>query len=369
MTRVCLVGMGTPALESGRDHGGPGLRCAHFARALEEQGHEVLILAVGSKHADDRRQGFSAVRVPGHARISTLEVAERDFGDRALTLAVEGHRPEALVGATAYASSLALRLGLDLPCWADVFGDLMAEAQAKASLQGDDSCLVHFWSVLVPVLANADRFSAVSQAQSHALLGQLGLAGRLSSCTADEELVAVIPCAAEEQEGRDEAQAGDEHPARRLAALPPSAFVVLWSGSFNTWCDVETMFEGVQEAMGRVPGLYFVSCGGPVPGHDDRSWPNFRRMVEASVWSDRFITLGLVDSRDLPWLYRRAAVGINIEKELCERTLGSENRVVHWMAHGLAAVTTARSELGRFLVRRGMGFACEPRDATSLADL
>jgi hypothetical protein len=60
-------------------------------------------------------------------------------------------------------------------------------------------------------------------------------------------------------------------------------------------------------------------------------------------------------------------VGLNIERALYERTLGGENRVVEWMCHGIPAVTTAASELGADLVRRGLAFGTAQGDPSALA--
>lgn len=390
-----MVSMGVPAYVAARRHGGPGLRAAHFAGALSSAGAQVLALCVCTP-ADGVELGEAPAGGP--RGVETLFVDERALAAISLGSAprggasngrlprtseklrrrIEAFAPQAVVGVTVYAAALALRLGLDAPLWADVFGDLLCEAQAKAALSGSDWSMVHFWTLLRPVLERADRFSAVSLAQSHALIGQLGLAGRLSGRTAGEELVAVVPCAAE---------AGIDAPSRAQArahfGLPDDAFVLLWSGGFNTWCDVDTAADGVAAAVAENPALHLVVSGGTIPGHDEESFGRFRRRIDAAVAAccagrgqgagdaacarSRVHLLGWRASHELPVLYAAADAGLNIEKPLYERRLGGENRVAQWQANGLPCVTTALSESGAELVRRGLGWQVPIADPAALA--
>jgi glycosyltransferase involved in cell wall biosynthesis len=360
MSRICLVGIGLPSLVAGSSHCGPGLRSGHFAGALAEAGHDVLLLYLDHAAVAGASLADAQTIAPG---VLALAAPEPDFVPGSLATVAQDFGASALVGCTAYGSSLALRLELGLPTWADLMGDLMAEAQAKAALLGDDSCLVHFWSLLGPVLAGADRFSAVSQAQADALVGQLGLAGRLSSATAGERLVEVVRCAAELP-----AERGGQADSGILSELPDDAFVAAWAGSFNTWCDVDLLFDGVDSAMAENPSLHLLVTGGEVEGHDGVTWRRFLDLVEGSRQRDRYHLLGRVEDSVLAEVYRRSDVGLVVEKDLYERQLGAENRVVQWMAHGVPVLTTYRSPAGRDLVQRGLSFAITGRSAEGLAE-
>ncbi len=378
MSRVLLVSMGVPAYVASHRHGGPGLRAAHFAHALSRAGVRVLAVCVCTA-ADEVRLGPAPAGAPDG--VETLFVDERAMAaiaaktspqhrsDNPLLRRIEAFAPDAVVGVTVYAAALALRLGLDVPLWADVFGDLLCEAQAKAANNDSDWSLVHFWTLLRPVLEGADRFSAVSVAQSHALIGQLGIAGRLSAGTAGEELVAVVPCAAEAvTDGPSRAE------ARLRLGLPDEAFVLLWSGGFNTWCDVDTAAVGIGAALQDDPDLHLLISGGSIPGHDEESFGRFMRGLQAADSNSRSVSvrarvhlLGWVASRELPFLYAASDLGLNIEKPLYERRLGAENRVAEWQANGVACVTTALSEAGAELVRRGLAWQVPIADAAALA--
>ena len=362
MSRICLVGIGDPSFRPSLVHAGPGLRLTHVATALVRDRHELFVVVVhngsSNSHAPVTPRAGSA-SIEGHS-IRTLDVAESALADAACLSRVRSFRPDAIVGVTTLGASLACRLGLDVPLWADVFGDFMAEAQAKALVQQSDAGIARFWATFQPVLHIADRFSAVSQAQADALIGQLGLAGRLTHKNAGAPLVSVIPCAAEEPRARSGVVAS-------VDGIDEDAFVVLWSGSFNTWCDVDTLFTGVERAMERLPTLVFLSTGGEVKGHDEVTYAHFRALVDASPQRERFRLLGWVDPQIAAQCTRRADLGIIVERDLYERRFGSENRVVHWMAQGLPCVTTALSELGRALRARDLAFAVPTRDPEALA--
>ncbi len=369
MSRLCLVGVGLPAFVAGREHAGPGLRSAHFAVAAARAGHEVLLVCVlPETRALEPAFVHAPVASVGGLRaaaIRTVFAHEKGFPHSPLREQIEAFDPQALVGVTAYGASVALRIGLQVPMWADVFGDLMAEAQAKSLAAGSDACLVHFWSLLAPVLNRADRFSAVSTAQAHALVGQLGLCGRLSAATAGENFVRVIPCSAEPP-------SPELHGVGRFRlrgeVVPQDARIVLWSGGFNTWCDVDTFARGIELAMDADVSLHLVVTGGSIGGHDERTYERFRSLVERSRNVARVHLLGWIESDGLVGCYADADLGIIVERDLYERRHGSENRAVHWMAHGLPFATTALSEFGGYACAAGCAFAIEAGSPASLSE-
>lgn len=368
MSRILVVGAGLPSLVPADRHAGPGLRSAHFASALAAAGHDVMLLAVlAEDEAVPSLPDEGASTSPSgtdRGPDPRLEfVRERDLVLPAVRARLARFAPDAVVGATAYASALAARLRLEVPLWADVFGDLMSEAQAKAARHASDWSLVHFWTLMRTVLERGDRFSAVSHAQSHALVGQLGLAGRLSSRTSGEELVSVVPCAAGLPATRS-----DRETARRAFGFAPDDFVLLVSGGVNTWCDVETLCAGVAMAMREEPRLRLVVTGGAIPGHDEASHVELRRRL-AALPAARVLDLGWIDSRRLAGVYAAADLGLVVERPIYERRLGAENRVVEWLAHGLVCATTAASESGAELAREGLSLRCAPGDGRALADL
>jgi glycosyltransferase involved in cell wall biosynthesis len=366
VSRIVVTGIGTPTFVAADRHFGPGRRTTHFAFALADAGHDVTVLWI----ADDGSAETAATRfsTPRGASLEARAVSVHAFADGRVRRFLDELAPSAVVGAAVHASAqLARAAAPGTPLWADVFGDPMAEAQAKAAADGDDSSLATFWDALAVVLARGDRFSAVSVAQSHALVGQLGLAGRLSGSVIGDDLVAVIPCAAEP--ASDSSYACTHEPALpglRGERVPHDSFVALFTGSFNTWCDVGTMVSGVERAMDLDEKLRFVATGGAIPGHHSATARDVERRIATSRHRARFHLLGWIPSIRLRGLYLESDVGLNIERAIYERHFGAENRVTEWMAYGVPAITTGQSELGRFLVERGLAFGVRPGDAEDL---
>lgn len=362
MSRLVVVGIdGVNGLEGPADLG-PARRTRQFASALSGAGHEVLVLRLADGVTADRPLAGWGGGLGG-GRLEALAMSVQRFSRGEGQEQIRKFAPDAVVAATVHASSLAAdAVAGHVPLWVDVFGDAMAEAQAKAARDGHDLALARYWGALVSALDRGDHFSAVSQAQAHSLVGQLGLAGRLTATLAGSEMVSIIPCGAE----RVEADTGSSPIDGRV---PKDAFVVLFSGSFNTWCDVVTMSAGIEAAMETSPDIHVVVTGGAVPGHDERTYEEFCRQVSASHHRGRIHILGWIERSRLAGLYARADIGLNVERASYERALGAENRIVEWLWHGIPAVTTALSEPGRELVERGLAFAVRQGDSEGLGRL
>lgn len=362
MSRLLLFGLSPLPFENEQRMYGPGIRTWQFARPLLDDGHEVhlVTMRIAGAYAAGREAAPPAP-VAGLARTS---LGEREFRNRRLLRRIaEDVRPDAVIGATAYGSDAAVRTGTDRPIWADLFGDLMAEGQAKAAVYGTDGHLFHFWDLLRPVYDRADAFSAVTDRQAFALWGALSTRGRVNRFTEGESLVATIPCA-------DEAPP----PARRRPVLrgvdcPEGAFVVLWSGGYNTWADVDTLFDGVERAMAIEPRIHFASTGGQIDGHDERTYPRFCEKVARSRYAERFHLRGWIPTQEVPDYWLEADVGLHCERRILERLLGSENRVLGWMRSGLATVLSDVSELSGTVRREELGFVYPAGDAAALARL
>ena len=192
MTRLLVAGLAPLPFENARMSYGPGIRTWQFAWSLARAGHEVHLVAMrapGYDHgaAPDReaRGGVAIERVSDVALLDPTRMRR----------AVRRLQPGALIGASLYGSAALVPLAADLPFWADQFGHAMAEAQAKAALEGRNWPVAHTWRLAAPVLRAADRLSVVSERQRYAAIGELGAVGRLTAETCGHELVAVVPCA------------------------------------------------------------------------------------------------------------------------------------------------------------------------------
>ena len=360
--RLLIFGWSPLPFENERMNFAPGTRSWQFAKALAADGHAVVLVCApipGALFAEpqpvalEEEQNVTLVRLE-------LAVMQQDAERQAL---VEAFRPDALIGAAPGPSAWAAQAATESHAvWVDFFGDPMAEGQAREAIYPQDEAFGAYFQLVGPLLGRGDAFSAVSRRQRLTLIGQLGLAGRLEGKNAGQELVYVIPCAAETSE--TDADVTASSPATTLAA--DSAFVVFWSGGFNTWCDIPTLIAGVEAAMDACPQMVFVATGGAIAGHDDRTAEAFREAVAGSRHVQRFTHLGPVPRQEADTWLRRADLALITEKRLYERELGSSGRVTSWLAAGKPILCSSFSELAQDLALAGVILTYEAGDAADL---
>jgi polysaccharide biosynthesis protein PslH len=261
--------------------------------------------------------------------------------------------PDVIVSAGGYhPARIAVQLDSDRPRFIDLAGDLAAEAQLRAA-QAGDGVLAEYLSVLARALAVGDRFSVVGPTQRLVVLGQLGAAGRFTGSTVGQDPVAVVPLAAEGP--------SIEPP------LPAQGFRVLWSGSYNTWMDPDTLFDGLEAVMARRPEVVFVSTGGPVADHDEDTFGRFWSRARRSAFANRFEDRGRVSRREAVETLGGCHVGLSVSRDCFEAQFGSRQRLVEGLAYGRPAITTALGDLSAAIAVGEAGIVVPPGDPAALA--
>ncbi len=361
MSRLLVFGFCPLPFENTQKTYGPGIRAWQFIQPLLRDKIEIT---------------FIANRIPSvYPEFTPPEIATEKYGFTYFNLSNEVFhdknriqdlhdrvQPDAILAATVFACKPLEKLRFSAPVWIDLFGHVMAEAQAKAFRYQTNEYLDHFLYHQYLALHTGDKFSTVSRAQSFATVGELGLIKRLSAQTTGYEFCHTIPCAVEPTlythdkiifRGKD---------------VPENAFVVLWSGGFNTWTDTDTLFEALEIAMAVNPNIYFVSTGGQIDGHDEITYPQFAELARHSKYSDRFILKGWLPKEDVHNTYFEADIGINIDRYMYEGVFGSKNRVLDWMKAGLPALIGELCELSMELPCKGLGYSYPLGDSHTLAD-
>ncbi|MFH0794521.1 MAG: glycosyltransferase, partial [bacterium] len=244
-------------------------------------------------------------------------------------------------------------------------GWALAEGQINAAREKNDDRLLHFWRQERSIVLRADKFSTVSDPQEKALIGELALLGRLNRYTAAYTFAHAVPNAVNPYFLNPPAAPAGESLRGRI--VPAEAFVVLWSGGFNSWTDVAALHEGLCSAMSENPSLHFVSTGGEIFGYDDKTYADFQSRVAAGPHRDRFHLLGWVAMELLPLYYRQADLGLSMDGVNYETIFGARNRINNMMALGLAVATSRGTEISRVLEKEKLGLTFEPANAVALA--
>jgi len=356
--RVLVLGQGPLPGQENLRMDAPGLRSWHFGLALLQAGHDVTMVVLDESQSAPVTQSIQ----PGLIcyQIASSVLTKGDF----LTRLCHEFNPDAAVGVSIFPAYLAaLYLPPDLPLWADLFGSPLAEGQAKAFVHNDDNLLEPYARYEWVVARRADIFSTVSSYQKYAWVGALATHGRFNKYSYGHDFVSVIP-----------ASVSDEilpHTDKVLrgSLVTEADFVVLWSGGYNTWTDVDTLFQGLEEAMAARLELHFVSTGGSLPSHDEVTYAHFCQLVAHSPHQARYHLLGWLSLATLHNYYYEADVGIILDRWSYEGLLGSRTRLLDWLKYGLPAITTVTAELTEILVQEALCFSFPHGDSQALAAL
>jgi glycosyltransferase involved in cell wall biosynthesis len=359
--RVMVLGMGPLPIEDEDRLFGLGRRTWQFVQPLLDAGHEVVLItgrmadAYRGREVPDveerSRDGWTEYSAAWH--VFDREGWIREVHDR--------FAPDCMVGVNMPAASRAARLRVSTPLWADLNGYSMGEAQARSYVLRSEECLLAMWRELRRALAWADVFSAASRRQRHVLIGELGAVGRLSRFTMGYEFVHYVP------NGIPSGRTPRRKAVVKGRLAPADAFVVLWSGGYNTWADVDTLTAALRISMESEPRLRFVSLGGAISGHDERTFDRFRTAVRSAGIEDRCVFAGWVKTPEVPLYYVDSDVGINVDKDCFETELGARNRITDMLHIGLPVVTTRGSEVAEDVEREGLGLVVPGRDPEALA--
>lgn len=371
--RVLLCGVGPVPLGTSEPIHAPGFRVWGMARALLETEVQVDLLEVK----------FGETQSGGQAKVHRLLWKPPQNGEKGCPFL--GKDPEVESDSTtlpsasledtirhqiqreAYsaviattdimAHNCALAAG-DLPFWCDWFGHPMTERQSMARLYGSDEGLRDQWKYVLAPLLRADRFSGCSWSQAHAILGELGACGRLNRHNDGVELVQnCLPAALYATFEKKET-------VFRGRKTPEDAFVVLWTGGYNTWADPETFAEALLSAMSRNPRIYFVSTGGAIAGHDEKTFASFHEKMLQSPYAERCYFAGWVKMERVPDFYLEADVAVNCGLPIYEGELGTRTRILDWGCARLSVISSLESELPRQLHEQGLidGYPCGDKE-------
>lgn len=359
MSRVLIMGSSPLLFENADRTYAPGVRTWQLTKPVVDAGHDALLLGLRLPHAYP--ESAPPETMSDYQGMTYLSMEPEVFNRPGYVQGLaDDFDPEAVVYPHATASFHPSIYEPLVPVWIDINGHVMTEAQAKAAVYQDDSYLDYFFWKNLAMLQRGDRFSTVCEAQTNALLGELGMVGRLSSKTNGRPLVHTVPVGVDTQDYPHDTN------VIRGVDVDPSHFVVLWSGGYNTWTDVDTMFEGLIYAMERDPSIRFVSTGGQIDGHDEMTYPRLLGHIEGSSFKERFIMKGWLPREMVPSFFHEADLGINCEKDICEVRFGSKQRILDWSRAALPVVTTRLTELSQVIEQKGIGHTVQIGDAEEL---
>lgn len=368
MANILVLGVGPLPFEAGQRLHAPGIRTWQIATALAGRRHFITLCVIefGDFHAEDKPgKGQTAIRQDVGLNISMIRLKYHPTNTTSSIRTLHSAtRFAAVVSTTDIMNAVTADLNLEIPSWLDYNGDPFAEKQLQARLYQHDGSLLPQWQLYLKGLAAGDRFSVCSEPQRHALIGQLGFAGRLTGKTSGEDMVQVLPNCS---------RVMSERTPRRTVPLkgnqvPASAFLVLWSGGYNTWSDPDTLFHGLEAAMRANGSVHFATTGGAINGHDNRSFQAFQDLVDKSQYRDRFIFLGWVPTEEVGAYYEQADLAVYTDRYSVEGELGTRTRLVDWIQYKTPIACTELCELSKDLAAEQLILTFKIGDADGLAE-
>jgi len=276
---------------------------------------------------------------------------------------LQDFQADVIIGTNAFPSYIAAQLPTGLPMWLDMNGHVMAEAQAKSYRYQDNYYLHHFWEFEKKILERGDKFSVVSNHQKFASIGELGARGRLNKDSTGYEFVHTIPS------GFDATKFIHDKVVLRNKLVKETDFVVLWSGGYNTWTDVETLYNGLAMTIEKNPRIKFVSIGGAIEGHDTLTYDLFNKLIQKSPYRDNFILLGWIPQDEVHNCYLESDVGLILDAPMYEGLLGCKTRVMEWIRAGLPTMATELCELTTVLHKQNLGYTFPIGKPSAIKDL
>ncbi|MGB3976495.1 MAG: glycosyltransferase [bacterium] len=363
MKRILLLGLSPLPTVNDRFTLAPGKRTWQFASPLLEKGHRICLVCsrhLAAKQSKDREK----IEAEEHGNLIYYDVTQDLFENKTWLQQIhDNFKPDCIVGATVYPSYIATKLRTDRPIWADLFGHIMAEAQTKSQVFKDNYYLSQLWNQEKTILDRADIFSVVAKPQSYATIGELGTRFRLNRATTGYQFTHVIPCSINENTVFDQSK---QTRILRGVHVPDDAFIILWSGGYNTWADVKTLFKALENLFQSHPNAYFVSTGGEIASHDEITYQFFLNQIDQSIYKNRFIMRGWIPFSEIPSYLHEANIGVNIDLFSYEGILGSRNRLLDWMQFKLPMLTSELCDLSLIIKNNSLGLTFEPENVDSL---
>lgn len=369
MTKVLILGMGPLLSDNVKMIGGQCLRTWHFTKPIIDAEHDCRLITIripdntNPYPIDDSEKKIEKFSYKNF-KYEEFNTSDHFFIINKLNDIIEDYQPDCIIAVNTFPSFIACSLNYSGAIWCDLNGWVLAEIQTKARLLNDDSQLN--WGIEQErrIILRGDIFSTVSTPQSYALIGELALSGRLNKDTFDYSFATSIPNAVNENFIEL-----DPMLDVRTYNIPEDAFIVLWSGGFNTWTDIEMLYGSLEYAIENNPQIHFVATGGTVDGHDDKTFNDFKNLILNSQYRDHFHLLGWIDFSEMIAWHKTANVGINIDSYNYETIFGARNRLINMIATGLPVITTLGTEISSIISQNNLGFTVAIGDEETFGKL
>jgi len=344
MAKIQIITCHPARLIAGRRIEAAHYRAEQFLDPLLKDGHQILLCA----GARDEEPSTSPLLNNGNGNLAYQYIP---YGQRGwvstLQKSHDRFKPDCVVAINYSHCLYATRLKTDRPVWMDIYGDMITIQQAYCYRVGANRGMPTTVRFMRQILGSGDIFSVCGEPQRHMLVGELAMSGRLNHQTFGYDFTRVILPGSPQLPAEDENRR--RHRSHSKLGLAPDDFVVLWCGGYNTWTDVDTLFQALEWAMARHPRLHYVSVGASTYGAPENVYTRLLTLIDGSRFRDRYHMQGWQPWQEIPRYYAESHVGLNIDAMHYETIYGTRTRLVEMIAAGLPVITTEGTELSYLL--------------------
>lgn len=359
MSRLLLLGEGRFA--AGDESLSPGVaqRAWRLGWELAGAGHQVCVA--------DCSVPYGAPMHAEHLSGGGYDIVvwtPADSGGRNFDQLNSSFQPQAIIAVGGKAALFACRTCAELPLWVDLPENILELAQVRADEDEFGADYLHAKREnLLVVLRRADVFSCLSDAQGYALIGQLGLAGRINRHTVEYSFLYGIPVLA--PRGLQD--------VRREPCRPPAisiedlavAFAPHWSPN----PDLETLAAALAWATEQNPRIVLVVLTTDSLSEDRNHVAALEAACARPGHAVRRQLVMVPDGRQEAQVLAGCDLAICPDRLSYEAVMAARAWVVGALGLGVPVVVTRGSAFAEMVERSGSGY-CVPMDSPrALADV
>jgi glycosyltransferase involved in cell wall biosynthesis len=363
MKRILLVGYNPPQLSGENKIEAAHYRTWQFLQPLLDDGHQICLSA-------DQLTGNDNLASIPQEWSGQLQYKPVPYGHQGWRVQLQHihdeYRPDCVVAVNFSHCLYASRLKTPKPIWMDIYGDMLTIMQAACFRTQSDRGLATSIAYMRQVLSAGDAFSVCSSPQKHLLVGELAMSGRLNRHTFGYEFAHLILPGSPAITNSNSTQLVDKDILSQHG-IREDDFVVLWSGGYNTWTDIDTLVKGLEAAMNKDTRIHYVSVGDSTYQAPDNVYIHLQEKVARSPHRDRFHLLGWRPWSEMESYYRSSHLGLNIDAIHYETIYGTRTRLLEMLVAELPVITSLGTELSYLLESHGAALTFQVGDWKALA--
>jgi glycosyltransferase involved in cell wall biosynthesis len=363
MSNILIIGCPPPILIGTLKIEAAHYRTWQFLQPLLDDGHQICLSADQSAGNDNRAS------IP-HEWSGLLQYKPVPYGRQGwrnqLQRTHDEFRPDCVVAVNFSHCLYASRLKTTKPIWMDIYGDMLTIMQAACFRTQTDRGMATSIAYMRQVLNAGDAYSVCSSPQKHLLVGELAMSGRLNRHTFGYEFAHLILPGSPAITNSNSTQLMDKDILSQHG-IGADDFVVLWSGGYNTWTDIDTLFKGLVAAMNSDARIHYVSVGDSTYQALDNVYLRLQEKIARSPHRDRFHMLGWRPWNEMESYYHSSDLGLNIDAIHYETIYGTRTRLLEMLVAGLPVITSLGTELSYLLQSHGAAITFQVGDWQALA--